>query len=635
MVQRILSKLLEKPGKKNGLSLSLGYCFTVILIVLLVVSSSLSSSYLSVLKQDKADSLRSFSALSATALSGKPVQEGMVFPLPVLEYKVNAYTKAGNSFLNVYSSYLDRSSGDTQAITLEVQGTDEDYRGAFDQQKIVISRRTENKISYITAVAPIVNADGTTAGIVEVLMEEASFVSTNNGISLSWFFTVFSIAAALTIIFYQIRKLLDTVLEKPDSMLPKIIRYGIGGCQSIAFFSAIACSLPALVIGENIRSLAMSSGIKDETRLTLLLLLAGAFFAVGFFSLNNLKSYLARLFTTRMALLVSVGASILLFLISRIFPYLPVYFLSMFPMGFFLGMVFYFQREYRLYASRLGYAEFSERKIHMTQYIGFLLGASVGAVFAGVVYERFGWYAIAILSGALLLLVLFQALFFVQHCPPSNAPRLYIPTFLYALSNSRSGTFLLSAIMPLGINLAFFMVFIPHFLQTLSYSLATVAFYYILFFIMGAGVVKFVMHFFSMRLSTNARVFVSAVFQILGYVLLAFFPTAKVLVVTVCLLGISSGFHEFRYLPYYTKLIQEDKRQLAKRIVEAVFALGVIIGTILSNVIFFVRFSEIHAENFRIGLLIFTFIMAFLLLAYPLMLLFAGGSGTPRKGGSN
>ena len=630
MIRRLLSKLLEKPGKKTGLALSLGYIFTVIFVCLLVVSHSISNSYLAVLMQDRADTLRSYASIAAVSLSGKPVQEEMSFDLPLSDKQVNVFTKAGNSFLNVFSSYSSDSPEDAETITLEIQGSGDEYRKSFDLQEIVVVRRQENAVEYVAAVAPIVNSDGTTAGLVEVLMPSSTFHATNRGLSLSWFFTVLSIAVTLTIVFYQIRKLADTLLGQPDPMLPKIIRYGSGGCQSIAFFSAAACVLPTAAIGKNMQKLMETAQIKDDQSL-ILFLLAAVLFALGFFALNNTKTYLSRLLTTRMILLVSVVLAILILAVSCFLDTLIVYLLILFPVGFCLGMVIFFQREYRVYASRLGYSEFSERKIHNTQFVGYLLGSCVGAVFSGILYERFGWSAVAILCSILLVLVLSESLIFVQHCPPTNEPRLYLPTFLYALSNHRSGTFLLSAVLPMGLNLAFFVVFVPQFLQTLSFSTVTVGFFYIVFFFACIGVVRLVLSLTSDRISTNGRFLLSAILQIIGFLVLALFPTAKILVVSTFILGFSMGLHEFRYLSFYKKMIQENKRHLARKIIEATFALGVVLGSILCVLIFFLSFSDDPTENIRIGLLIFTFFTTILLLLYPIILLLYSGNTTGQK----
>ena len=641
MIKRFLTGLIQKPGEKHGRALSLGYCFTVISVVLIIISSNLSSAYLNVLKQERANTLSSYAAILGVDLSGQAIQEGMVVDLALPDYSVNVYTKAGNSFKNVYSS----QNHDSPTLEIDNMEDGNKYRQAFDKQELIVVRRSDTSGLYVAAVSPIINTDGTSAGLVEVLMTSAAFGQTNQGMSLSWLFTIFAIAVSLTIVFYQIRNLMDTVMKKPDKMLPKIIRYGMSGCQSIAFFSSAAVTLPAIVISKNIYMLAHSQGITDGSRVFMLAFCATMFFALGFFFFSGIKHSVFKLFTARMGLLFAVLAGSLLLLISAFANQLIVYLILLFPMGFCMGLVFFFQREYRIYASRLGYKEFSERKIHNIQYYGYLLGSSVGAVFAGVFFDRFGWRVVALVSVILLFVVLIEALLFVQHCPTSNPPRLFLPTYLYALSNRRSGTFVWSAVLPMGVQLAFFAVFLPWFLNVLGMSLATVSFYYIVFFFTGVILVQLLSRTSLLRLSMNSRVFVSAALQICGYVLFALSPTAKILVVVVGLFGFSMGLHEFRYLSYYRKMIVESKHELARGIVERTFTVGSLLGVVLFNLAIFVSgivpLDEGGAQiavadsRLRIGLLIVAFVMSVLVLGYPIMMLVYAPSNSKQNRRNN
>lgn len=633
MIQQTFSRLLEKPNHKTGKFLSLGYFFVCIFVSLLILSSKLSGVYLSVMEQDRTDKLRMEAALIAGSLSGKQVYENMHVPDLLPDCKYNVYINSGSSFFNVYSSYLVRNSGEP-LLQPEPNGLGDAYRDAFTKQELVITSRLENELNYVSALAPIVNTDGTSAGIVEVLQLREEISYTYNGISLSWFFTIFSISVSLTVVFYQVTKLLDTVLGKPNPMLPKIIRYGTNGYQSIAFFSAVACTLPTIVIGEQIKKLTMEAEGQSHSQLALMILLGTTLFVFGFSCLSSLKAFLSRSLTTRMSILVFSCSAIALLLISILVHNIVFYFLILLPLGFSLGMTFYFQREYRIYASRLGYAEFSERKIHQIQYKGFILGASVGAVFAGIIFERFGWNMIAVLCSILLSVVIFQALFFIQHCPPTNTPRLYLPTFLYAITNQHSGSFLWSGIFPLGVQLSFFMIFLPRILQSLSYSLTTVSFYFIVFFFVGMGMLRFISSLLALAPSVHTRILLSSILQISGYLLLALNPTAKMLVAVVSLFGLAVGLHDFRYYPYYISMIQKDKRPFARKIVEAVFGLGVVLGSLLCNSVFFITASENPTQNIRFGLLIFGFVLVIFLFAYPLVRLLTTGFSNSKKGGA-
>lgn len=615
MIRRILFRFFSRPEKKNGLALSIGYCFVVILVILTVLSKNLASAYQQVLEQERANELRTYASVSAIQISGYDIGEGMQFNFD-LPYKTNVYMRAGNAFLSVYSSY---QAIDTEEHPITLEGGGDEYRKAFDQQELVVVERKEADNYYIAAVAPIVSYDGSTSGLIEIMMRTSEFAYSENGVTLSWQFTILSIAVALTIVFYQIRRLTDTLTEKPDQHLPKIIRYGLNGCQSISFFSAVATVLLILSLGENIRSLSARMIDWSEINQNLIFLLGLFVFMLGMFSFSGFRTMLARMLTTKIALFVSVLAMGIFLIVSGFVENLIVFIILLLPIGFCLGMVFHFQREYRIYAGRLGYEEFSERTIHKTQYYGYLLGACVGAVLSGIVYERFGWKIVAILSLVIFLLVMVESMIFVQHCPSSDTSKLYLPNFFYALLNKKSGTFVWSAYIPMGMQLPLFLLFIPQFLNSLNMSLATVAFYYILFFFVGVVFVQFIFKMQFLRFSMNGRIITSAILQLIGLLILALMPNAKTLVVTVAILGFALGLHDFQYLPFYQSMIREDKQPLTRKITEKAFALGVIIGTLLSSLIFFF-------ENIRIGLLVYTFTVTLLLIGYPVgVLLNPGG----------
>lgn len=614
-----LSSLSTPPRGNKSLASQLGYCFTIILVILIVISNMITSAYTAVLEQDRADGLQSAAEASAVAVSHLPLQEGMTFPIPVSTYKignsereyiVNIYKKAGNSYLRVYSSNA-AADDTTEQVTLE--GASVEYQKAFEQQEAVVTSRTDSSVSYTAGVAPIIGEEGTVSGLIEIMMPFSDFSSTVNGLSLSWIFTMVSIAVALTMVYFETNRLLNTMLGQPDRQLPKIIRYGLSGCQSIAFFSAMACTMPPLVISSYLMA-APESQLPWALPAPVNILLGGLLFAYGFFGFRSLRVFFVRRFTTRISLIIFIFIAFMLLLISSVFSNVMLYFLLLLPIGFCLGMVFYFQREYRIYASRLGYEDFSERKIHITQYTGYVLGACVGAVMAGIIYERFGILAVSIICGCILFIVGIQALLFVQHCPPSSTPPLHLPNFLYALSSKKSGTFIWSALTTAGIQLAFFFLFVPEFLQNLGMSLATVSFYYILFFVVGIAVMRLFFMIFPEKLNMQSRILISAVLQISGLLLLAFIPTAKVLVVSVVLFGAALGLHEFRFLDYYREMIREDKQVFARDILERAFALGVSIGAAGFGAVFLF-------DKLSVSLLIFALFLGILLFAYPLTVL--------------
>ncbi len=608
----LLDSFAIAPKGKRSLAAQLGFCFTVILVILIVASSIISSAYTSLIQKNRSDDLRSMAISSAMALSNTSLQNGMAFPLSTDRYIYNVYTDAtGTSFLCVYTSQADVSV-DSVTISNEAAA----YRAVLSQQEaVVVTRSEDDGTSYVAGVAPIINSEGTVSGIVEVAMPVSQYDSTLHGLSLSWIFTMLSIAAALTIIYYETHKLLTTLFGQPDRQLPKIIRYGLSSCQTVSFFSAMACSMPPLVIYSYLHHLANTDQITERS-VPYFLLIAGTLFAIGFVGFVALRGYVVRGLTARIALVASVFAAIVLMILSSAIENVYVYILLVLPIGFCLGMVFYFQREYRIYAGRLGYEEFSDRLIHLTQYSGYIMGASVGAVLAGIIFERFGLLVVSIVCGCILLVVSVQALLFVQHCPPSSKQMVQLPNFIYALTNKKSGSFLWSSMVTNGIMLSFFVLFVPTIIQSgiMNLSLATVSFYFMAFSVCSRFLVPIILELFPEKVSMQRRMLLSSFLQVAGYLVFALSPTAKMLLLSVILLGTANGLQEMRMLTFYKSMIREDKHQIARGILETAFALGVLIGAIILGSVFLF-------DSIRIVLLIFTLFMAVLLFAYPLIIL--------------
>ena len=249
----------------------------------------------------------------------------------------------------------------------------------------------------------------------------------------------------------------------------------------------------------------------------------------------------------------------------------------------------------------------------------------MGAVLAGIIYERFGLLAVSIICGSILIIVGIQALLFVQHCPASSSPPLHLPNFLYALNNKRSGTFVWSYISAAGVQVAFYFVFLPSFLNILGLSLATIAFYFILFSFVGSILIKTVRKLLPYQISMKNNIMLSAILQVSGFLILALMPTAKVLVVSVLLMGAASGLNDFSYLEYYKEMIREDKQSLARQILERGFGSGAVFGSIAFGSLFLIN-------NLRLSLLIFTLLIAVVLFAYPLVTLLYAPAKTNTSG---
>ena len=620
----LIENFTKAPKGKKAIASQIGFCFVTAIVILFMISSVVTNVYVSALQSQRKTAISSFAGAASVALSYRDLAEGMSFPMDIPhydtdnQYMVNVFVKAGNSFLRVYTS--DRTHDEGKQYVLS--GAGEEYTEAYEQQQLIVTHRRYENILYVTSVAPIIGADGTPSGIVEVMQPQRDFEFTENGMSLSWVFTMISIAVAIAIIYGEMRRLFDTLIAKPDKNVPRAVMYGMSTFRLISFFSSVGCSMPLIVLSTYLKD-SMSDYFENTALLHVWIILACLLFLFGFWRFVHMRDLMIRKLTSRLAVIVSVVSAFVLLLICGLvdFPFLVVF--MQLPIGFFLGMLFQFQREYRLQASHTGQAEFSERKVHQCQYTGNLLGVSVGAVICGILYERFGLFTVLMVASFFLFVDAIQVLYFVRHCPPSNEPMIRLPNYFYALKNSKSGTFAWSAVFPLGLQFAFFLVFIPDYLGKVNISLATVAFYYMLAVVCGELVIRLLCIWFEDFFSHKTRITLAAVLSSVGYLVFALSPSAKVLVIGVAFLGLSQGLHQFGYLDYYKSLIRQDKHPIARVILMRTFTCGTMIGTIVFGIAN--AFSSVRVP------LIAEAIMIFLISAsYPLLMLMDNSSAQRR-----
>ncbi len=615
----------KAPRGKKAVASQIGFCLVTTLVILFVVSSLVTKVYVSALQSQRKTALSSYTASLSVALSHRSMSPDMALPLAVPQYDtdksyiVNIYQKAGNSFLRVYTS--DKSYDESKEYVLS--GAGEEYTEAFDKQELIVSRRNDAGTLYVTSVAPIVSTDGTIAGIVEVMQPQSAFVTTVNGMSLSWLFTIISIAVAITIIYGEMRSLLDALIKEPDKRVPKIVSYGFSTFRLIAFFSSIGCSIPLIVLCSYLKD-SLRDYTDNHMVVQIWIIFAVFMFLLGFWRFSRLRDFIIRKFTARIAVIISVVSAFLLLLICGVMdiPFVTIF--LQFPIGFFLGMLFQFQREYRLFASRCGQAEYTETKIHQTQYAGYVLGAIVGAVIGGILYERFGLFVVLMVSSFFLFVDAIQVLYFVRHCPPSNEPVIRLPNFFYALKNSKSGTFVWSTVFPLGVHFSFFLVFIPDYLERVRISLATLSFYYIVCIVGGQIVLKLLTIWFEDFFTAQTRITLQAILAAVGYLIFALSPSAKTLVICVAFLGLSLGLHEFGYLDYYKSLIRQDKHSVARVVLMRAFTGGSLIGAIIFG---FVN----QFENIRVVMVAVTLILLVISASYPLLMLMDNSAQNQKK----
>ena len=192
----LIENFTKAPKGKKAIASQIGFCLITAIVVLFVVSSIVTKVYCSALESQRKTALSSYAASVSVSLSGQNLADGMSLPNdPAFydankQYIVNVYVKGGNSFLRVYTS--DRTYDEGKQYVLS--GAGEEYMESFEQQQLVVTHRNENNIRYVTSVSPILSLDGTVSGIVEVMIPQGDFAKTENGMSLSWLFTIVSIA---------------------------------------------------------------------------------------------------------------------------------------------------------------------------------------------------------------------------------------------------------------------------------------------------------------------------------------------------------------------------------------------------------------------------------------------------------
>ena len=599
----LIENFTKAPKGKKAIASQIGFCLITAIVVLFVVSSIVTKVYCSALESQRKTALSSYAASVSVSLSGQNLADGMSLPNdPAFydankQYIVNVYVKGGNSFLRVYTS--DRTYDEGKQYVLS--GAGEEYMESFEQQQLVVTHRNENNIRYVTSVSPILSLDGTVSGIVEVMIPQGDFAKTENGMSLSWLFTIVSIAVAIAIIYGEMRRLFDTLITPPDKTVPRAVMYGFSTFRLTSFFSSVGCAMPLIILPSYMKE-SFSGEIDNGFVLQILIVLSCVLYLFGFFRFTHLRDLLIRKLTSRLAVMVSVVIAFILLLLCGLIDNAVLTMLLLLPIGVLLGMSFQFQRDYRLMAMRSGQAEFTDRKIHQVQYTGVVLGVSVLMVASFFLFV----YAI-------------QVLYFVRHCPPSNEPVVRLPNYFYALKNTKSGTFAWSTIFPLGVQVAFFLVFIPDYLETVRISLATVAFYYMLAVVCGEVFIKLLIIWFEDFFTHKTRITISAVLSSIGYLVFALSPSAKVLVIGVTFLGLSQGLHEFGYLDYYKSLIRQDKHPIARVILVRAFTSGIIIGSLF--------FGMANAfENVRVPLIAYALIILVVSCSYPLLMLMDNSS---------
>ncbi len=622
-VQEILIRIIRSrqsgSGKKNTetpqnrdrrlISSTIGYCFTIILVVLLVMATQLSKTYIKALESERADMMQKCAVSSAAALTYTDVRENMTYILPIYKYakdkpyQVNIYTMAGDSFLRLYSS---TATGNVQQTYLT--GAGNQYIDCFGLQQVAFTKRNDSGVSYVCAIAPIISSENTVAGVLEIMMPVSDFESSVNGMSLSWIFTIISIALSMGIMIFELNLLISTISKGISGNAPVLVMYGENANRFLSFFTAFGSIMIPVTFADYFKE-----QLSDLPMPAVQGFICGALllFIWGFLGFSGIRNSIKMKFTSRIALIAITCAGYFFALIAGVIniPYLTAG-LAL-PIGFCFGMTFDYLRDYRINAGRLGYKDYNDRVIHNVQASSYFLGVSVGAVIAGICYERYGLFVVTIISGAALVLTAIGMIYFMQNNTQVREAPLSISGWLSTFADSRTARFLNSSFLMLGVALAFVLMFIPNYLENVGISLPTTSFYFLVCGFMACFVCGFVKNRYAHLLTSRTRVLIQAASTVLGLFIFALMPSAKMLVVTCALLGIALGIHDYYYI-YVLYLICNGKvKANLRKLAEYTVYLGV--GIMLPIIM-----TAFMVKNFRITFLIVTFLVALLAFIYPL-----------------
>lgn len=601
----------ETPQTRDRrlISSTIGYCFTIILVVLLVMATQLSKTYIKALESERADMMEKCAVSCATALTYTDVRENMSYMLPIYKYvndkpyTVNIYTMAGDSFLRLYSS---TATGNVQQYYLT--GAGNQYIDCFGLQQAAFTSRNDSGVSYVCAIAPIISSENTVSGVLEVMMPRDDFESSVNGMSLSWIFTIISIAISMGIMIFELNLLISTISKGISGNAPVLVMYGENANRFLSFFTAFGSIMMPVAFAdyfkEQLNYLPMPA-VQGIICVTLLL------FIWGFLGFSGIRNSLKTKLTSRIALLAVTCAGYFFALIAGVinFPYLTA--VLALPLGFCFGMTFDYLRDYRINAGRLGYKDYNDRVIHNVQASSYFLGVAVGAVIAGICYERYGLFVVTIISGAALVLASIGMIYFMQNNTQVREAPLSVSGFFSVFADSRIARFLNSSFLMLGVAIAFMLMFIPNYLENVGISLPTTSFYFLVCGFTACFVCGFVKNRFAHLLTSRTRVLIQAASTVLGLFIFALMPSAKMLVVTCAFLGIALGIHDYYYI-YVLYLICNGKvKANLRKLAEYTVYLGV--GVMLPIIM-----AAFMVKNVRITFLILTVIVAILAFVYPL-----------------
>ena len=566
----------QRSREKRLMSSTIGYCFSIVLVVLIVMSMQLSNTYVAALESERADTMSKITVASSALLGYSDLSEDMQYPLPIYTYDddkpylVDVFTKTGDSFLRFYSS----SASDT-VEPYYLSGNNDKYINCFDLQQTAFTTRADAGVNYVASLAPIISQDNTVTGILELRMPRDDFQSSVNGMSLSWIFTIMSIAVSMAIIIFELNLLVSTITKGISGNAPILVMYGLNAARFLTFFQALGASMIPVIYPNYIKD-TLEHADFNPWLLQLIIAAGYLFFGFGFFSFNTIRRTLKSRLTSRIALLFITAVGYFFVLLAGVLnnPYVMMGF--MLPIGICFGMPYDYLRDYRLNAGRLGYKNFEDRTIHNVQATANFLGITVGSVVAGICYERFGIMIVAIICGATLILSALGMVYFMRGNNVVKESFLSVNNWLQLFSHKRAGKFLMSSFVVLGMEVSFLVAFLPNYLEKVNISIATAAFYYLVAAFMAIFAALLVKTRFSYLLSSRNRVLIQSTSAIVGLLAFALLPSAKLLVVTCALMGFSLGIHDYTYVYDLFEILGKGARINIKRAAELTFLSGLL-----------------------------------------------------------
>lgn len=623
-----LSSDRRSKSQKRTIAATIGYSFIIVLVVLLVMSSVLTENYVNALRIERGESMMSLAVASSAALSHADINENMDYPLPTYEYAegknyvFDIFTKAGNSYLRVYSS----AGKDVVQYTLEDSGNGrvgEKYNNCFENQDVVFLTRVENKTEYVCAIAPIISDQNTVTNILEVRMPASDFNSTVNGMSLSWIFTIFAIAVSVGIIIYEFNLLISTVSIGYRSNVPNLILYGHDANRFVSFFFSFSAIMQPVIFAVYLKdAFKEMNSVVSYILVSLTLIL----YALGFFGFTGLRKSIKGKLTSKVALLVMTTFGYFMALLTGFLnlPYLLIGVTLFIAIA--NGITHDYIRDYRINASKLGYKDFDDRTVHMIQLTSYFFGVSVGTVFAGILYERFGLLIVMIVSGACMLLTTFAMTFFMKSNTMVRESYLPINVWMELLTNAYTGKILWSGFFVLGTIFSFMIGFIPNYLGTVGISVPTTAFYYLLCAFVACFVMGIVKKNIDGILTSKIRILISSAAAMIGLLVFALMPTAKVLVVTVALFGVSFGIHDYTYLYILARLAKDRIHGNFRRAAEVTFLFAIVVTIPLFSL-------GVAIEHITLVMLVVVIILSIIAFIYPISSVSNAADGTmfPKK----